>query len=146
MEGNVNLRLLPEPVEVALEWVRGVASAEGVAERTGSEAVLRCLGREWRVVEWTGPERIQTAWWTDSACHRDYYQAVALQGALRAWLAALKLTGDAAQAWRAYARALEIDPTHEEAAREASALAQFAAAPDRRQPRSPRKWPAWRSV
>lgn len=79
------LRLLPEPVEVALEWVRGVASAEGVAERTGSEAVLRCLGREWRVVEWTGPERIQTAWWTDSACHRDYYQAVALQGA-RFWL------------------------------------------------------------
>lgn len=79
------LRLLPEPAEVALEWVRGAGSAEGVAERPGSEALLRCLGREWRVVEWTGPERIQTAWWTDSACHRDYYQAVAAEGA-RFWL------------------------------------------------------------
>ncbi len=40
---------------------------------------------------------------------------------------ALKLTGDAPRAWRAYARALEIDPMHEGAAREAAALAQFAA-------------------
>jgi len=79
------LRLLPGPVEVSLEWVRGVGSGDGAGERTAGEALLRAQGREWRVVEWTGPERIQTAWWTDSACHRDYYQAVSEEGA-RFWL------------------------------------------------------------
>ncbi|MFM7059182.1 MAG: hypothetical protein ACKO2P_19900 [Planctomycetota bacterium] len=93
------LRLLAEPVEVVVEWIREVSAVAGTgrgadaaagagastAERLSGVAILRCLGREWRVVEWTGPERIQTAWWTDSACHRDYYQAVSEEGA-RFWL------------------------------------------------------------
>ncbi|MEY3173917.1 MAG: hypothetical protein RLZZ436_1831 [Planctomycetota bacterium] len=79
------LRLLSEPMEVELKWVQAAESAGNAAERPGSEAILNCWGREWRLREWTGPERIQTAWWTDAACHRDYYQAVTSHGS-RFWL------------------------------------------------------------
>ena len=37
---------------------------------------ISVLGQQKRIVELHGPERIQTAWWTDEPCHRDYYRAM----------------------------------------------------------------------
>lgn len=34
------------------------------------------LGQQKRIIELHGPERIQTAWWTEEPCHRDYYRAI----------------------------------------------------------------------
>lgn len=79
------LRLLAEPLEVSLEWRAAESAVDRSAEGQGADAMLRMWGREWHLVEWTGPERIQTAWWTESACQRDYYQAVSDRGS-RFWL------------------------------------------------------------
>jgi hypothetical protein len=79
------LRLLTEPLEVSLEWHAVESVTDRFAEAKGADATLRMWGREWNLVEWTGPERIQTAWWTDSACQRDYYQGVSDRGS-RFWL------------------------------------------------------------
>ncbi|MBC7967944.1 MAG: hypothetical protein H7Z17_18700 [Fuerstia sp.] len=38
------------------------------------------LGQQRQFVELHGPERIQTAWWTDQPCHRDYFRAIAETG------------------------------------------------------------------
>ena len=37
-------------------------------------------GQQRRIVELQGPERIQTAWWTDKPCHRDYFRAITETG------------------------------------------------------------------
>jgi len=79
------LKLLAEPLEVSLEWRAAESVSDRFAEGHGTTALLRIWGREWNLVEWTGPERIQTAWWTESACQRDYYQAVSDRGS-RFWL------------------------------------------------------------
>jgi hypothetical protein len=37
-------------------------------------------GQHRQIVELHGPERIQTAWWTDQPCHRDYFRAITETG------------------------------------------------------------------
>ncbi len=71
------LRLLPEPLEVT-ESLRG-----GATDFTRS--VIRAFGTSWSIAEQTGPERIVTAWWSDSPCARDYYRLLAACGS-RLWV------------------------------------------------------------
>jgi protein ImuB len=42
-------------------------------------------GKAFELAEFSSAERIQTAWWTDQPCHRDYYQATSRTGS-RFWL------------------------------------------------------------
>ena len=41
---------------------------------------ISVYGQQRRIVELQGPERIQTAWWTDKPCHRDYFRAITETG------------------------------------------------------------------
>jgi len=68
------LRLLAEPQQIAL--------SEGNAEFPSRVTVL---GKVLTLTQFAGPERIQTAWWTDQPCQRDYYQATGPHGN-RLWL------------------------------------------------------------
>ena len=68
------LRLLAEPQQIAL--------SEGNAEFPSRVTVL---GKVLTLTQFLGPERIQTAWWTDQPCQRDYYQATGPNGN-RLWL------------------------------------------------------------
>ncbi len=68
------LRLLAEPQQIAL--------TEG---DDAFPARVTVLGKVLTLTHFAGPERIQTAWWTDQPCQRDYYQATAPNGN-RLWL------------------------------------------------------------
>lgn len=46
---------------------------------------LQLFGFTWTITQVSTPERIQTAWWTDAPCHRDYFQMTASTGA-RLWI------------------------------------------------------------
>ena len=46
---------------------------------------IRAMGQTWSIEHWSLPERIQTGWWTDSPCHRDYYQVTDTSGG-RLWI------------------------------------------------------------
>ncbi len=59
------LRLLANPQQIA-----------GREYDKSPPARVPLLGEQRRIIELHGPERIQTAWWTDQPCHRDYYRAV----------------------------------------------------------------------
>jgi protein ImuB len=59
------LRLLATPQQIA-----GRDHVERPPER------ISALGQQRRIVDLQGPERIQTAWWTDKPCHRDYFRAI----------------------------------------------------------------------
>ncbi len=37
---------------------------------------INVLGKVRAVIDFSGPERIQTAWWTDQPCNRDYYRVL----------------------------------------------------------------------
>ena len=63
------LRLLAAPLQIACRD----------QEECPPERVL-VLGHPRRIIELHGPERIQTAWWTDLPCHRDYYRAITETG------------------------------------------------------------------
>ena len=38
------------------------------------------MGKQRQILHVHGPERIQTAWWTEQPCHRDYYRAITETG------------------------------------------------------------------
>ncbi len=63
------LRLLAPPQQIA-----GRDDEDRPPER------ISVLGQQRRIVELHGPERIQTAWWTDKPCHRDYFRAITETG------------------------------------------------------------------
>ncbi|MBC7967950.1 MAG: DNA polymerase Y family protein, partial [Fuerstia sp.] len=63
------LRLLATPQQIA-----GREREERPPER------ISVMGQQRQIVELHGPERIQTAWWTDQPCHRDYFRAITETG------------------------------------------------------------------
>ena len=48
-------------------------------------SVVTVGGKSLQITHYSAPERIQTAWWTDHPCHRDYYQVMAGTG-VRLWI------------------------------------------------------------
>ena len=75
------LRLLATPQQIA-----GREREERPPER------IPVLGQQRQIVEMHGPERIQTAWWTDQPCHRDYFRAITDTGG-QLWIYRDLLTG-----------------------------------------------------
>ena len=68
------LRLLPVPIPIS----KG-------EKRRNFPTQLLISGRTFQLRQFSAPERIQTAWWTDEPCHRDYYQVITHAGS-RMWL------------------------------------------------------------
>ena len=68
------LRLLPVPIPIST----------GDRQRNFPTQLL-IGGRSFQLRQYSAPERIQTAWWTDEPCHRDYYQVTAHTGS-RMWV------------------------------------------------------------
>jgi len=67
---------LPRPLRL-------LATPQLIAGRDDDQhppARIPVLGKQKQIIELHGPERIQTAWWTDEPCHRDYYRAVTESG------------------------------------------------------------------
>ncbi|MCA9010300.1 MAG: hypothetical protein KDB01_11165, partial [Planctomycetaceae bacterium] len=83
------LQRLTEPENTAnpertfLRPLRLLAMPQQIAERDSEgrlPARFSVLGQQRQVVELHGPERIQTAWWTEQPCHRDYFRAITETG------------------------------------------------------------------
>jgi protein ImuB len=68
------LRLLPAPIPISTG-----------EKRRNFPTQLLVAGRTFQLRQFSAPERIQTAWWTDDPCHRDYYQVTTHAGS-RMWL------------------------------------------------------------
>ena len=68
------LRLLPVPIPISTG-----------DRRRNFPTQLLVGGRTFQLRQFSAPERIQTAWWTDEPCHRDYYQVTTHTGA-RMWV------------------------------------------------------------
>jgi protein ImuB len=68
------VRLLTIPIPVATQDV-----VDGLPQR------LLCDGRPFELCKVSAAERLQTGWWTETPCHRDYHQAVATSGS-RFWI------------------------------------------------------------
>lgn len=68
------LRLLPVPIPISTG-----------ERRRNFPTQLLVAGRMFQLRQFSAPERIQTAWWTDEPCHRDYYQVTTHAGS-RMWL------------------------------------------------------------
>ena len=68
------LRLLPVPIPISTG-----------EKRRNFPTQLLVAGRTFQLRQFSAPERIQTAWWTDEPCHRDYYQVITHAGS-RMWL------------------------------------------------------------
>lgn len=74
--GRTSERTLPRPLRL-------LATPQQIAGRDKEERPperISALGQQRRIVELHGPERIQTAWWTDKPCHRDYFRAITETG------------------------------------------------------------------
>ncbi len=69
-------RTLPRPLRILTtpQQISGRDSDQRPPDR------ILVLGQQKRIIELSGPERMQTAWWTDEPCHRDYYRAVTETG------------------------------------------------------------------
>lgn len=68
------LRLLPVPIPF------------NVSEKQRKfPTQLLVSGRTFQLRQFSAPERIQTAWWTEEPCHRDYYQVLTDTGS-RMWV------------------------------------------------------------
>lgn len=68
------LRLLPSPIPISTG-----------EKRRNFPTQMLVGGRTVQLRQFSAPERIQTSWWTDEPCHRDYYQVTTHTGA-RMWL------------------------------------------------------------
>ncbi len=68
------LRLLANPQPIF---------SSAVGKHFPTEVIV--AGKTLLLAEFSAAERIQTAWWTDQPCHRDYYQATTRSGS-RLWL------------------------------------------------------------
>lgn len=71
---------VPRPLQL-LEAPLPIGSLDGKREMTS----IQVLGQSYELTTWSAPERIQTGWWTDSPCHRDYYQVQTSLGG-RLWI------------------------------------------------------------
>lgn len=71
---------VPRPLQL-LEVPLPLGNFDG--HRDASAIVV--LGQNHELITWSAPERIQTGWWTDSPCHRDYYQVETSRGS-RLWI------------------------------------------------------------
>lgn len=60
------LRLLPVPLPVAISGLSGSLSDSQIEWQNSRDRILNAQG----------PERIQTAWWTDAPAQRDYFRVV----------------------------------------------------------------------
>lgn len=67
------LHLLEQPLQIADQEWKSMARP------------IQVLGQTFTPASWSAPERIQTGWWTDFPCHRDYYQVLTSQGS-RLWI------------------------------------------------------------
>ena len=47
---------------------------------------ITVLGKVRRVIDFSGPERIQTAWWTDEPCNRDYFRVTMADSGSQLWI------------------------------------------------------------
>ena len=65
-------RTLPRPLRLLAipQQIAGQDCDQGPPNR------IPVLGQQKQIIELHGPERIQTAWWTEEPCHRDYYRAI----------------------------------------------------------------------
>ena len=95
------IRLFAEPIDISAAFHQnsagrqfqppaGQSTHEGLAAGTDNRSRLqriniRALGQTWSIEHWSLPERIQTGWWTDSPCHRDYFQVTDTSGG-RLWI------------------------------------------------------------
>ena len=98
------IRMLAAPLDITAQFVRDQGRMPTSAStdlprptpttRKGSARTtrlpkmpftLRLPGFTWTITQVSTPERIQTAWWTDVPCHRDYFQMTASTGA-RLWI------------------------------------------------------------
>jgi len=85
------LRLLEPAVDVTVGLLREVEEPVGSRSPLQWREQLRRVplvvaeGQRWEVEWWSGAERLQTGWWTDRPCQRDYY-VVRVRGGGRLWL------------------------------------------------------------
>lgn len=71
------------PERTFLRPLRLLAIPQQIAERDSEDhppVRISVLGQQRQIVELHGPERIQTAWWTEQPCHRDYFRAITETG------------------------------------------------------------------
>jgi hypothetical protein len=66
---------------LALRAIRPAIPAEVYCE-DGGIAYVRATGLAGRTVVSSGPWRIETEWWTDSPCRRDYYDVQLSDGGI----------------------------------------------------------------
>jgi protein ImuB len=85
------LRLLEPAVDVTAGLLRegevGVVDRSPLLwrEQLRRVPVVVAEGQRWEVEWWSGAERLQTAWWTERSCQRDYH-VVGVRGGGRLWL------------------------------------------------------------
>jgi hypothetical protein len=95
------IRLFAEPIDISAGFHRNsggnqfqpppgqstlASQASGPDSRSRLQQInIRALGQTWSIEHWSLPERIQTGWWTDSPCHRDYFQVTDTSGG-RLWI------------------------------------------------------------
>ena len=71
------------PERTFLRPLRLLAIPQQIAEHESEDhppVRISVLGQQRQIVELSGPERIQTAWWTEQPCHRDYFRAITETG------------------------------------------------------------------
>lgn len=85
------MRLLEPAVEVTAGLLREGEEPAGGQSRQSAMGQLRRVpavlagGQSWEVEWWSEAERLQTGWWTERSCQRDYY-VVVVRGGGRLWL------------------------------------------------------------
>jgi protein ImuB len=80
-EQSIGLRIVSRPLRL-LQVPIPIWTGE---RRRNFPTQLLVAGRTFQLRQFSAPERIQTAWWTDDPCHRDYYQVTTHAGS-RIWL------------------------------------------------------------
>jgi len=75
--------VLPRPLRLLATPQQIPATDPGM--RVPSQLKLMVAGKMLHLASFSNPERIQTAWWTDNPCHRDYHQVTTTTG-VRLWL------------------------------------------------------------
>lgn len=85
------MRLLEPAVEVTAGLLREGEEPAGGQSGQAAMGQLRRVpavlagGQQWEVEAWSAAERLQTGWWTERSCQRDYY-VVRVRGGGRFWL------------------------------------------------------------
>ncbi len=66
--------VLPRPIRLLATPQRLPADDANSRRRFPSQVMI--AGQTFQLVKFSSPERLQTAWWTDQPCHRDYFQVM----------------------------------------------------------------------